>query len=50
LNPAQEYPKKPVSFQIRTSEALAADDLCKNHCAENQRGFLNTELYTLGSA
>jgi uncharacterized protein YcgI (DUF1989 family) len=48
LNPAQEYPKKPVSFQIRTSEALAADDLCKNHCAENQRGFMNTQLYTLG--
>lgn len=50
LNPAREYPRKPVSFQIRTSEALAADDLCKNHCAENQRGFMNTQLYTLGGA
>ena len=50
LNPAPEYPKKPVSFHIRTSDALAADDLCRNHCAENQRGFMNTELYTLGRA
>lgn len=50
LNPAREYPRKPVSFQIRTSEALADDDLCKNHCAENQRGFMNTQLYTLGGA
>ena len=26
LNPAPEYPKRPVSFHIRTSDALAADD------------------------
>ena len=48
LNPAQEYPKKPVIFEIRNSGELTVDDLCKNHCAENQRGFKNTELYTLG--
>lgn len=48
LNPAREYPKKPVSFQIRTSEQLTDDDPCKNHCAENQRGFQNTDLYTMG--
>ncbi len=48
LNPASEYPRKPVSFQIRSSAAVAADDICKNHCPENQRGFRNTELYNLG--
>jgi hypothetical protein len=48
LNPAQAYPRKPVRFQIRTSDSIADDDLCKNHCPENQRGFKNTELYTLG--
>lgn len=48
LNPAREYPKKPVSFQIRTGGEVTADDPCRNHCAENQRGFKNTELYVLG--
>lgn len=48
LNPAPQYPKKPVSFQIRTSEEVTDDDACRNLCAENQRGFMNTELYTLG--
>jgi uncharacterized protein len=48
LDPAAEYPRKPVSFQIRTSDPIADDDACRNHCPENQRGFLNTALYTLG--
>lgn len=48
LNPAREYPKKQVSFQIRTGSEVTDDDMCKNHCAENQRGFKNTELYMLG--
>jgi urea carboxylase-associated protein 2 len=50
LNPALEYPKKRVRFQIYTSAAISADDVCKNLCPENQRGLLNTELYTLGPA
>jgi len=50
LNPAPEYPKKPVGFQIRSSRAVTDADLCKNHCQENQRGFRNTELYNLGPA
>tara|TARA_B110000503_G_scaffold83460_1_gene127328 strand:+ start:38799 stop:39521 length:723 start_codon:yes stop_codon:yes gene_type:complete len=50
LNPALEYPKKPVSFQLMTSDAMTQEDLCKNHCTENQRGFQNTELYTLGQS
>jgi len=48
LNPASEYPRKPVLFQIRGSEPVADDDVCRNHCPENRRGFRNTELYTLG--
>jgi urea carboxylase-associated protein 2 len=50
LNPAPEYPRKAVGFQIRSSATVTDDDLCKNHCEENQRGFRNTELYTLGPA
>jgi uncharacterized protein len=49
LNPAAQYPRKPVTFQIRASAAVAEDDVCKNRCPENQRGFKNTELYNLGS-
>jgi urea carboxylase-associated protein 2 len=48
LNPAKEYPRKPVTLQISGADAVTDDDLCKNHCAENRRGFRNTELYTLG--
>jgi urea carboxylase-associated protein 2 len=48
LNPATDYPRKPVTFQIRSTNEVAEDDPCKNHCAENQRGFTNTDLYTLG--
>ncbi|MEZ5570699.1 MAG: urea carboxylase-associated family protein [Halioglobus sp.] len=50
LNPATEYPKKRVRFQIYTGPAIDDDDVCKNHCAENQRGLMNTALYTLGPA
>ncbi|WP_101758999.1 urea amidolyase associated protein UAAP1 [Oceanicoccus sp. KOV_DT_Chl] len=48
LNPALEYPRKPVSYQLRYSAPITDDDLCKNHCPENQRGFKNTELFNLG--
>lgn len=48
LNPAEVYPRKPVTYQLRTSKPVAVDDRCMNHCPENQRGFKNTELYTLG--
>jgi len=50
LDPAPEYPKKRIRFQIYSSAPVADDDVCKNHCAENQRGLKNTELYTLGPA
>jgi len=48
LNPATDYPFKPVEYQIMTSEAVSEDDLCKNACSENQRGFENNRLYYLG--
>lgn len=50
LNPAAVYPRKPVTYQLRRSEPIAADDPCVNHCPENLRGFKNTELFTLGTA
>ncbi|MGJ8691481.1 MAG: urea amidolyase associated protein UAAP1 [Thalassotalea sp.] len=48
MNPISPYPFKPVEYQILSSEPVADDDLCKNSCPENQRGFENNRLYYLG--
>lgn len=48
LNPATSYPRKPVVYQIRKSQPLTDDDVCRNHCEENRRGFRNNELFHLG--
>lgn len=48
LNPATDYPFKPVEYQIFKSAEVSKDDFCKNACAENQRGFENNRLYHLG--
>jgi uncharacterized protein len=47
LNPAAEYPKKPLIYAIFKSEPVADDDCCRHSCAENERGFINTRLYQL---
>lgn len=46
LNHASDYPKKSIRYEFYTSEPIAEDDVCQNACAENQRGFTNTALYT----
>lgn len=48
LNPAQEYPRKPVSYQIIQGAAVSEDDFCMNFCPENQRGFQNNTIFHLG--
>jgi uncharacterized protein len=45
LNPAVEYPKKPLIYAIYRADKPAADDVCQHACAENERGFINTALY-----
>lgn len=47
MNPASDYPRKPIAYQIRKAAALREDDLCMNSRPENKRGFQNTELYHL---
>lgn len=47
LNPASEYPKKPVSYQIIKGEPLDDNDFCMNFRPENQRGFKNNEIFHL---
>jgi len=49
LNPAAEYPRKPVSYQIRQAAEVLSDDFCLNFRPENQRGFKNNEVFHLGS-
>lgn len=46
LNHAASYPKKPVHYSFYESAALAEQDICRDSCPENQRGFKNTLLYT----
>jgi uncharacterized protein len=45
LNPAAVYPRAPIRYQLRQGEGALADDFCRNLRPENQRGFINTELY-----
>lgn len=45
MSTASEYPKRAVTYQIRQSAPVAEDDLCMNHCDENQRGFQNNRIY-----
>lgn len=47
MNPAAEYPRKPVSYQILKADPVAEDDLCMNSRPENLRGFQNNALYQL---
>ena len=45
LNPASEYPRKPLVYQFLESAPVAQDDYCRTSRPENERGFENTELY-----
>ncbi len=45
LDPAAEWHPRPVELTIWRSEPPGDDDLCRNSCPENQRGFANTAIY-----
>ena len=45
LNPAADYPKKPIAYQVRQAAPVATDDYCLNFRPENQRGFQNNHIY-----
>lgn len=47
LNPAAEYPRKPILYQLRQADPVADDDACKRARPENERGFANNHLYHL---
>lgn len=50
LSQAQTFPAKPVMIEIFEADEVGDNDLCKNACTENQRGFENNRLYYLGKA
>lgn len=45
LDPSPVYAPQPVALTVSTSPPPAPDDLCRNACPENQRGFILTERY-----
>lgn len=47
LNNANSYPFKPVQIELGEADPVADDDYCKNFRPENQRGFMNNDLYYL---
>jgi len=48
LSTAEEYPRKPVTYQIIQAEEVSDDDYCMNFCDENGRALKNNEIYHLG--
>ncbi len=49
LNPATQYPRKPVGVRFGPAAPVGEDDYCKNYRPENVRGFANTRLYKMGA-
>jgi len=47
MNPAAEYPRKPIGIELRKTEPVADDDYCRNFRPENGRGFQNNDIYHL---
>lgn len=48
MDKRQDYPDNPITLEWYLSDPVLDDDLCKNACAENVRGFENNHLYHLG--
>jgi len=47
MSTADEYPRKPVRYQIIQGAAVEGDDYCMNFRPENGRGFKNNEIFHL---
>lgn len=48
LDPAPEYPRRPIGYQLFQAAPVAADDFCRTFRPENGRGFENNRIYHLG--
>jgi len=47
LDPAPRYQPGTVQMTVWRSGTAGADDVCRLHCPENDRGFINTERWFL---
>ncbi len=48
MNPATEYPRKPIDIEIYQASPIQPDDPCMNSRPENRRGFENNAIYPQG--
>jgi uncharacterized protein len=48
LDPAAEYPRRPMTYQLFQAGPVTTDDYCRTFRAENQRGFENNRIFHLG--
>jgi len=48
LDPNPGYDPKPVRLAIYRGDPPGPNDACRTSCAENERGFINTELLFAG--
>lgn len=49
LDPAPEYPRRPVRYQIAPAAPVGEDDYCRRFRPENGRGFENNRIYHLAA-
>jgi uncharacterized protein YcgI (DUF1989 family) len=47
LDPSPVYQPGAVQMTVWRSGTAGADDVCRLHCPENDRGFINTERWFL---
>lgn len=47
LDPADTYQPGAVGLTVWRSGTAGADDICRRHCPENDRGFIHTERWFL---
>lgn len=49
LDQSSEWPARPVRYQVFDAAPLGDSDICRDHCDENRRGFLNNLHYHHGA-
>lgn len=48
LDPAAQYPRRPIVYQLMQGDPVADDDYCRTFRPENARGFENNRIFHLG--
>ena len=49
LDQSSDWPARPVRYQVFDAAPLGDSDICRDHCDENRRGFLNNLHYHHGA-